>query len=196
MLSDVVMDLWRWLRRDHRGVVRRETRELAGVAADGPAPAVAIEVAAAEVSPPRTSPFWTASGVHGILNARRPCLVAEVLTGTAEPVVLPVSPQPVAMLGAATDAVAPQSIGPAIIAPDVEPRAAPLPLAKRLRQVGEANRPVRTVPARKRQSSDVLSKVAAATPATAVRSTVVATPLPEDLPAQIIRPRLTLIRAA
>lgn len=193
MMRHVLFEVWRWL-RDGRKPLIVTYPEMIGTAL--PLLELAAPLAAApptmppgSVEPRRATPFWTASGVHGILGARRPALVA--ISTVAVEVVEPAQPL----------ATAPREDAAAATLMTVadEPVALPAPrvdhhtLAHRLRQVRQANRPVRALPGLKRQARDVLARPAAlAQPAKAATS-----PHPADDRAMpVIRTRPVLVYAA
>ncbi len=195
MLSDMVADLLRWLRKGRnelgRPVVVAEPA--LGSMAAVPLPRaraahpVVVEASAAPTTEtiacgPRPTPFWTASGVHGILSARRPCILADVITCKAD--------------ADTADAARPVTVAPEPPEGRAMPHAPAPALAQRLRQVREANRPVRHVPALKRQSRDILLKSAPA--ATAVKAMPAAseTRPADDRHAPTVRTRPTLVYAA
>jgi hypothetical protein len=205
MLSDMVTDLWRWLRRGRMSVQRPVVAPelvLGGMAAAQLPAAVAAavdKVPDAPMAEPasacglRPTPFWTAAGVHGILSARRPCMWADVVNLEAATVMVPAAVEP--RTEPTSELLLLEVARPVLVAPEAIDVRIPV-LAQRLRQVREANRPLRHVPAVKRQARDVLSNSGHPAVAAKVKPVVLEPVLAEDWRAPTIRSRPTLVYAA
>ena len=204
MLWQGVFGLWRWLRGGRSSQVAYNMMVLDAVlpgAADEPPATVAEAVLAAPIAiglPAAfvrrdATPFWTAAGVRGILAARRPCLVASAIDTDKVADVTPAEPAaPVRLVDvpARSEPVAISTVQA------IKPVPSHPAMANRLRQVREANRPLRNVPGLKRQARDVLAKAHA--PAILGRAKLAApyAPVPDDTPAPNVRHRPVLVYAA
>lgn len=207
MVTISVFELWHWLRKGRRPQVGSDPAAV-GIGRPAPqaqAPAgdpdVAASALAGSVPMPvcgevrQPTPFWTASGVSGMLGARRPCGLLD--SGAGEIAAAPANALTTAkivetapILSAALDPSATLDKG----VETVPLYADGSTLALRLRHVREANRPVRAVPGLKRQARDVLAKTVAAAPKA---RTAPATPQPADDPSShIVRSRPVLVYAA
>ena len=204
MLWQGVFGLWRWLRGGRSSHVAYNMMVLDAVlpgAAAEPLPTIAETVLAAPIdiglpvalARRDASPFWTAAGVRGILAARRPCLVASGIDTDKVADVTPAEPPAPVRLVDVPTRTEPVTMSPVQA---IKPTPSHPAMADRLRQVREANRPVRNVPGLKRQARDVLAKAHA--PAILGRAKLAApqTPAPDDAPSLNVRHRPVLVYAA
>lgn len=204
MLWQGVFGLWRWLRGGRRSQIADVMTVLdvspPGAVVEPAAPVVEamlpapIGIGVPEARTGReATPFWTAAGVRGILAARRPCLVASGVDADKVADATPAEPAPLVRLVDAPARIEPVAISTVQAAKPLSPHQA---MADRLRQVREANRPVRNIPGLKRHARDVLAR--ANPPAIVSRNTQAAAnaTLTEDVLTPNVRQRPVLVFAA
>jgi len=206
MLCDVVRNVWRWLRTERKELgqldepVNPEWIALAAVPCPSrvSCPLVDADIDDAQARS-RPTPFWTQSGVSGILKARRPCGLVDCAEGDV-----------VAGLAPPESAVTLQSLSQAQSVAQLQPPTAAvliaanarqvcandLTLARRLHQVRAANRPVRVVSALKRQAQGLPARSAAAAPTLQGKPAASETGAAHDQLESLIRTRPVLLYAA